>query len=67
MHFFLEGTFSGKFLDCRGNFKSNSKDGKDGIAKNCKGEFEAAACRVTAENAPFRRAKRGRFDNFEEF
>ena len=24
-----------------------SKDGKDGIAKNCKGEFEAATCRVT--------------------
>ena len=37
------------------------------FAKSCKGEFEVATCKVTGENAPFNRSKRGRFDNFEEF
>ena len=40
---------------------------KMSFAKSCKGEFEAATCKVTSENAPFIRSKRGRFDNFEEF
>ena len=40
---------------------------KMSFAKSCKGEFALATCKVTGENAPFIRSKRGRFDNFEEF
>ena len=78
-----------KNIYIRGNFKSNSKNGKgatrkelqwvvwSGVAwrlcrdKNCylpcRAEALCEGGKVTAENAPFRRSKRGHFDNFDTF
>ena len=35
--------------------------------RTAKGSLKLLPADITAENAPFRRSKRGRFDNFEEF
>ena len=55
----------------RGDFKSDSKNGKAGIAKNCKGWFDPASPEgyavTRAAVCLFRRSKRRLFDNFEEF